>query len=71
MTKVEMPYQVVILRESGGSIRWNDYDRWRQDAGSPPARRSHKVGAGEGDRTLTASLEGWSSTIELHPHSIP
>ena len=24
-------------------------------------------GAGEGNRTLTASLEGWSSTIELHP----
>jgi hypothetical protein len=25
------------------------------------------IGAGEGNRTLTASLEGWSSTIELHP----
>ncbi len=24
-------------------------------------------GAGEGDRTLTTSLEGWDSTIELHP----
>ena len=24
-------------------------------------------GAGEGNRTLTTSLEGWSSTIELHP----
>ncbi len=24
-------------------------------------------GAGEGNRTLMASLEGWSSTIELHP----
>jgi hypothetical protein len=24
-------------------------------------------GAGEGNRTLVASLEGWSSTIELHP----
>ena len=23
--------------------------------------------AGEGNRTLTTSLEGWSSTIELHP----
>ena len=30
----------------------------------------HKNGAGEGNRTLTASLEGWSSTIELHPHTI-
>ena len=26
-----------------------------------------RVGAGGGNRTLIASLEGWSSTIELHP----
>ena len=26
-----------------------------------------KFGAGEGNRTLTASLEGWNSTVELHP----
>ena len=26
------------------------------------------IGAGEGDRTLTAGLEGQNSTIELHPH---
>ena len=26
------------------------------------------VRAGDGDRTRMASLEGWSSTIELHPH---
>ena len=25
------------------------------------------IRAGEGNRTLTTSLEGWSSTIELHP----
>ena len=25
-------------------------------------------GAGEGNRTLVTSLEGWGSTIELHPH---
>ncbi len=25
-------------------------------------------GAGEGNRTLVTSLEGWHSTIELHPH---
>ena len=24
-------------------------------------------GAGDGNRTHTASLEGWNSTIELHP----
>ena len=27
-----------------------------------------KNGAGDGNRTHVASLEGWSSTIELHPH---
>ncbi len=26
-------------------------------------------GAGEGNRTLATSLEGWCSTIELHPHA--
>jgi hypothetical protein len=26
-----------------------------------------KVGAGEGNRTLVISLEGFCSTIELHP----
>ena len=27
-----------------------------------------KSGAGDGNRTHAASLEGWNSTIELHPH---
>src|ERR1700691_1884287 len=27
--------------------------------------------AGGGNRTRMASLEGWSSTIELHPHRTP
>ena len=26
------------------------------------------LGAGDGNRTHAASLEGWNSTIELHPH---
>ena len=26
------------------------------------------AGAGDGNRTHTTSLEGWDSTIELHPH---
>src|SRR6185436_16359503 len=29
-----------------------------------------KVGAGEGNRTLVVSLEGFCSTIELHPHFV-
>src|SRR4051812_26950083 len=31
------------------------------------AIRSTETGAGEGNRTLVISLEGFSSTIELHP----
>ena len=31
------------------------------------ARQEKGGGAGEGDRTLTTSLEGWGSTIELRP----
>ena len=27
--------------------------------------------AGDGNRTHVISLEGWSSTIELHPHAMP
>ena len=27
-----------------------------------------RSGAGDGNRTHVASLEGWNSTIELHPH---
>jgi hypothetical protein len=28
-----------------------------------------QAGAGDGNRTHVTSLEGWSSTIELHPHN--
>ena len=31
-------------------------------------RPNPRYGAGDGNRTRTASLEGWNSTIELHPH---
>ena len=32
------------------------------------SRQFFKNGAGEGNRTPVVSLEGWSSTIELHLH---
>jgi hypothetical protein len=38
----------------------------------PGGKRSavnHNSGAGDGNRTHVTSLEGWSSTIELHPHA--
>jgi hypothetical protein len=28
------------------------------------------IGAGEGNRTLATSLEGWGSTTELHPQVV-
>ena len=28
------------------------------------------IGAGDGNRTHAASLEGWNSTIEQHPHRL-
>ena len=43
----------------------------------PPELQAHvirllkKSGAGDGNRTHAASLEGWNSTIELHPHIFP
>ena len=30
---------------------------------------AHDFGAGDRDRTDIISLEGWGSTIELHPHT--
>ena len=35
-----------------------------------PAELKARInGAGDGNRTHAASLEGWNSTIELHPHT--
>ena len=42
--------------------------RWQVGHISNKWARSHKDGAGDRDRTGMASLEGWGSTIELHPH---
>ena len=35
----------------------------------PPELQTH-IGAGDGNRTHATSLEGWNSTIELHPHQL-
>ena len=35
----------------------------------PAELLAHLNGAGDGNRTRVSSLEGWCSTIELHPHS--
>src|SRR5205814_443883 len=38
---------------------------------SCPAKFFDVTGAGEGNRTLVVSLEGFCSTIELHPRALP
>ena len=57
---------MLIDGESGG-IRTPD-PRLRRPMLYPTELLIH--GAGEGDRTLATSLEGWGSTTELHPHDI-
>ena len=39
----------------------------KEEAGKPRRNSIHSFGAGEGNRTLLASLEGWSITTMLHP----
>ena len=57
----------MVNGEPGGS-RTPD-TRIRSPLLYPTELRVHNIyGAGEGNRTLATSLEGWGSTIELHPH---
>jgi hypothetical protein len=48
----------------------DEHDERRQRHQSDLLRQGRNLscGAGDGSRTRAASLEGWSSTIELHPH---
>ena len=36
-----------------------------------PPELQARIGAGDGNRTHVTSLEGWNSTIELHPQLLP
>ena len=36
----------------------------------PAELLAHLYGAGDGNRTRVSSLEGWCSTIELHPQTL-
>ena len=47
----------------------NPRSRPWQGRALPTTPLSHK--AGDGNRTHVSSLEGWCSTIELHPHNAP
>jgi hypothetical protein len=51
-----------------GTSQWSlSVTRGQSKAPEIIALSTKIVGAGDGDRTRMASLEGWSSTIELHP----
>ena len=43
--------------------------RCRFDSAVRACSEPSHAGAGDGNRTRTASLEGWNSTIELHPQN--
>ena len=43
----------------------------RECSTTEPHGQANQTGAGEGNRTLVVSLEGFCSTIELHPHAFP
>ena len=46
-------------------IAWHLAEKRQNDSRRFPEKVS---GAGDGNRTHATSLEGWNSTIELHPH---
>ena len=66
-------YQIFKLPEffgEPGGIRTPDL-RLRRPLLYPTELLIHAAfGAGDGNRTHATSLEGWGSTIELHPHNI-
>ena len=48
----------------------------RQDIHKKEYKKRNRINsffkrAGDGNRTHVSSLEGWCSTIELHPHIVP
>ena len=45
-----------------------DYATGIQHVGIPTKDMDATKKAGDGNRTHVSSLEGWCSTIELHPH---
>ena len=63
----QLSYTHHILGTPGG-IRTPD-PRLRRALLYPTELLTQKNGAGDGNRTHVASLEGWNSTIELHPHA--
>ena len=61
------PWETQQLRGTPGGTRTPDLLLRRQLL-YPAELLAHFFGAGDGNRTRVSSLEGWCSTIELHPH---
>ena len=64
-----------MAQKSGGrceqkmDICQNEQQAACQNAGVNMPQVTERIGAGEGNRTLVISLEGFCSTIELHPRA--
>jgi hypothetical protein len=68
-SQLSYTHHICVVRKINGvpgGIRTPDL-RIRSPLLYPAELQGHKNGAGEGNRTLATSLEGWGSTIELHP----
>ena len=67
----KMSHNPMIMAPNEKSDRRGSNPRSRpwQGRALPTTPLSHK--AGDGNRTHVSSLEGWCSTIELHPHNAP
>ena len=59
--------RIMVVRE-GEAFFWAEKSgECLREMKKPPEGGLMLHGAGDGNRTRVTSLEGWSSTIELHP----
>ena len=67
-TTIRRSNQVSYIRHKNGAPCWIRTSGLllRRQLLYPAELKAHLCGAGDGNRTHVASLEGWNSTIELH-----
>ena len=63
-------YTPVYLFENGAFEEIRTPDPRLRRAMLYPTELQTQIGAGDGNRTHAASLEGWNSTTELHPQRV-
>ena len=65
---MKMPVNTGVFAGAGGGTRTLTHSRAADfESAASAISPLRQNGAGEGNRTLVASLEGWSSAIELRP----